>query len=702
MLRTYWDRSIYGKLLSGVTKRQIKIFCWSVVLMMFAGSAAAVAADGATTPTGFGDLIPLPDLTNGGDKTLLESFAWDTWQLDSELDFKDPVQNTFYGLCQLLFMLLKILVYMCVGLTYWLFSLVKIDGISGSIAGMIGSASAELMTWLFPASLAFGAVMAYALRQRDGQGGNWGQISWLVASAILGISLASGSSYWVQGVDNSRTIGAEVVTGFVSESIDPNNTTPIEWQEVTYNGTPSENLLRKSGDSLWRSVLVTPWCIANYGSIEACQKYGIDMLNRGSDLEERKQYIKDVVYDAEGGKDAPTSQWVKGERWADRLGVLAMSIILAVILCGLLLVLGFAALIATVMAYMLLLVGVPFAMMWVIPGMPRQWGIAWFQALIGAILTSVMAMIVFAVTLILTTLVLSTTAEFGWAPNFVLAIIVALTAFKLRNHLDRIFNAFQPGLGRAAITGALAMRGGRRAVSGAVGGARQAARLFSRDKPSAARAGSSGGGGGGQQGPGRGGSGSGTGPKGGNTSDRLSPRQRNFRQGPKNQPVSDVAPEMPGSRRPAGQPASPTGPGRSKPRKNAPAHVGSAQQQSPKSTEQSQPEQSRAARRSNGSSAQSRHLRTARPAPEGTSFSSARGISSAELREGPRPPAKTAVRTQRQVTPTPTTNRPVPVKAAQQQQQTVRKPRRQYRTVPAQQAPQRTVKRADATATRTR
>ena len=88
-------------------------------------------------------------------------------------------------------------------------------------------------------------------------------------------------------------------------------------------------MLRKSGDAAWRGFAATPWCIAEFGSIEACKRYGKGMLDIGADSDKRMDYINDQVAKAEGSGDAPTVKWAKGENAFGRVGVLAVAAVAA-------------------------------------------------------------------------------------------------------------------------------------------------------------------------------------------------------------------------------------------------------------------------------------------------------------------------------------------------------------------------------------
>lgn len=456
-----------------ITRRMVKTFLIAFALFMFVGAGVASAVDGKPSDTaGFGAILNLPDLTGGGGKTLFESISPGAFFLDTELDYTNPVENFMAGINDLIMSLLAIITYAAIGLTYWLFSLTSVDSLSNTASAMIGVTGTALMTWLAPSALAFGAVVAYAQNKKDGT--SFSQISWMVLAGFLGISFVVAPNMWVQGVDQVRTGGADVIISTTATGIQLNRDEPFQWDEVQFTGTDRNNLLRKAGDSVWRTLVVTPWCVAEYGSMEACKAYAKPMLAKGMDREARKDYIKNTIYSAqgEGSKEAPVSQWVKGQQWYQRLPIVLLALVNALVFCGLMVTLGLSALAAVISAYFLLIVGAYFALTWVIPGRFRQAGLGWFNALLGTVIASLMATMVFGAVLVLQTAVFSGIASFGWAPTIILSLVVMLVAFSFRRTLLNILSVADPRNGGMGALGYLAMRGVSKMLAG--GAARRA------------------------------------------------------------------------------------------------------------------------------------------------------------------------------------------------------------------------------------
>ncbi|MFG1812445.1 hypothetical protein ACGFIF_01660 [Kribbella sp. NPDC049174] len=182
------------------------------------------------------------------------------------------------------------------------------------------------------------------------------------------------------------------------------------------------------------------------------------MLDAGTDVDARSKYIDSVIAPAEGGDDAATVKWAKGENAFGRIAVVMLAAIAATLFAFLNISLAFTALMAFVGCLLLLVVGVFFACLWIIPGRTRQWGLNWFEALVGLVLQSFLAMLVFGTALTLVTAVFSLTGVLGWLPVSGLAIAVLIAGFRLRRLLDNLTSMMRPGSG-SILLGGLARRG---------------------------------------------------------------------------------------------------------------------------------------------------------------------------------------------------------------------------------------------------
>ncbi|WP_433167615.1 hypothetical protein [Kribbella sp. CA-247076] len=447
------------------TSTALTVLAISLVLT----SQAALAADpdqGPTNPTGFADLLPTPDLTHGDTRTLFEQYSPMVYGLDFDKGLTDTFNMVFNGYAYLVMMYIVAITRGAISVGWWLFSFTDVKPLTDATSATIGATGTQLVGWLLPSALAFGAVAAYT--QRRATGTALGQLVWVFVAGVLSISFALAPATWLRGVDGARQLGAGAVMTASADAMGPTMQSPLPWPEPGFTGTAKDTLLRKSADASWRGFAVTPWCIAEFGSIAACQRYGKGMLDTGVDPEARKKYVDDVITPAEGGGDAATVKWVKGDNPFGRVAVVMLAAIAATLFAFLNIALAFTALMAFIGCLLLLVVGVFFACLWIIPGRPRQWGLNWFEALIGLVLQSFLAMLVFGTALTLVTAVFSLSGSLGWLPVSGLAIAVLIVGFKLRRLLDNLTSMMRPGAG-SVMLGGLARRGAMTAVRRVMG-----------------------------------------------------------------------------------------------------------------------------------------------------------------------------------------------------------------------------------------
>ena len=452
--------------------RRLRTAVTVLAISFIVTSQLALAADpntGPTNPTGFADLLPTPDLTHGDTRTIFEQYSPMVYGLDFETSIRDPIEAVFNGYAHLVMMYIVAVTRAAISVGWWLFSFTDVKPLTEATSATIGATSTQLVGWLLPSALAFGAVAAYTIKKSSGSA--LGQLVWVFVAGVLSLSFAMAPATWLRGVDGARQLGAGAIMTASADAMGPTMQSPIAWPEPGFTGTPKDTLLRKSADSTWRGFTVTPWCIAEFGSLEACGRYGKGMLDAGTDADARLKYIDSVVAPAEGGGDAATVKWAKGENAFGRIGVVTLAAIAATLFAFLNVSLAFTALMAFVGCLLLLVVGVFFACLWIIPGRPRQWGLNWFEALIGLVLQSFLAMLVFGTALTLVTAVFSLSGTLGWLPVSGLAIAVLIAGFRLRRLLDNLTTMMRPGSG-SILLGGLARKGAMgaaRKMLGAVG-----------------------------------------------------------------------------------------------------------------------------------------------------------------------------------------------------------------------------------------
>jgi hypothetical protein len=444
----------------------------SVVVASQQAFASSSAEPQPTNPTGFGDLLPTPDLTRGDTRTLFEQYSPMAYSLDWETGLRETFKAVFNGFAQLLMMYIVAIVRGAISVGWWLFSFTDVGPVMQATSTTIGAVSNSLVGWLLPSALALGAIVAYM--QRRAHGSAMGQLVWVLAAGLLSLSFALSPSIWLNGVNGARLVGADAVMSGSSAAVGGTMQTPIAWPEPAFPGTPRDTLLRKSADASWRGFVVMPWCIAEFGSLEACKRYGKGMLDKGTDGDARMKYIENDIAKAEGGSDAETVKWTKGDSPFGRIGVLVLAAIAATLFAFLNIALAFTAMMAFIGCLLLMVVGVVFACLWILPGRARQWGLNWFEALLGLVLQSILATLIFGTALALVTAVFGLSGSLGWLPVGGLAIIVLIAAFRLRRLIEGLTTMMRPGVG-SLVMGGMARQGALRLVNRLVGGLRSRA-----------------------------------------------------------------------------------------------------------------------------------------------------------------------------------------------------------------------------------
>ncbi|MFJ5099251.1 hypothetical protein [Streptomyces sp. NPDC088557] len=491
----------------------------SVVLA--AGHAHAEPVD----PVGIGDLLPSPQSgIPAGQGTLYETYGNpNLWMLDSDygrFDVLDPMAESIADICMALIAVIGTAV---VTVVQWLFQLTSIPEVETALTKAIGGAAEGLSTTLLPAAMAVGALIAFA-KHREG-GGGLSQIAWLAVSGVVSLSLLSTPQVWVDGVDTTRQVGANIALNATAGGITagPQEHPFKLGHEPRYTGTGRDDMVRKSSDAIWRSYVATPWCLAEFGSLEVCERHGKDLLDQGVSKEARKEWLQDNVTSETVGRDS--EQWRQGHTPMGRIAVTVPSLVVLIIFAVLVLTLAFASLASLIGALMLLVAGTVFASLWVIPGRPRQWGLRWFDQLLALTLQSFIATMTLGCVLIVQVVTSQSLGSLQWAPAAGLSIAAAMMAFKFRKILESIIGVSGSGASPfGAVLGMLAARSATRAL-------RRSTPAKKRTNSGGAGAGGSsdgGGGGGGDEGGGT--------PHGGGGVGAGRPR---FRQAPRVQPSID-------------------------------------------------------------------------------------------------------------------------------------------------------------------
>ncbi len=256
------------------SRRRVKLFLRTTLVLWALGSGGVLAAnmagaaqmhptedaaclqDRSCQPTKTmqpGELIPIRDMSAGGNKTLFESYDLLHWRIadDQEQAIVDGLNQAMNGVINALMFILVLVVYMSIGLAWWLFGATSVPGLSDAAADLISGASGGLLAWVFPTAVAVGAIVAYA-QGRQAKGSWFGQIAWMVAAGALAFGLTTTPAIFTNGITHIRETGSDMVLNLSNQALTGDAQFPLPWNTVDYSvNTSKDAMLRKSGDAIW-------------------------------------------------------------------------------------------------------------------------------------------------------------------------------------------------------------------------------------------------------------------------------------------------------------------------------------------------------------------------------------------------------------------------------------------------------------------
>ncbi|MEV7420680.1 hypothetical protein [Streptomyces sp. NPDC089919] len=443
------------------------------VLTTWAVTAGVAHAD-TIDPIGVGGLFPSPSVPKGHG-TMFETYPdLLTWRLDTDFDTFDVLDPVLHTIADVLMVLLVTIGAAVATLAGWTFGMTDLPEVQKPLAEAISGSAGAVMAGVFPAALAIGALVAF-MRSQRGDGGGFSDLAWVLVSAVAAATLLQSPQTWVDGVDQGRMLGTDIAMTATDAGIGSAGggieKVPFALATPTrYSGDAQDRVVRRATDTVWRVYVAQPWCLAEFGSLTACQRYGREVLDRGSDMDKRKDYLEEEVTDDDVGDESLA--WREGHRPMARAGVLLVAVPVALLFGLLLITLLFGSIAAMMAALFLLVVGPLFAALWVIPGRPRQWGMRWFDALVGTIMQSAIVTLTAGGVMMIQMVTAMAMPTYGWLGSSALSIAGAIAAFKYRGVLTSIVGGGgAAGAGAAsmgALLGAMATRGvGRQAARAA-------------------------------------------------------------------------------------------------------------------------------------------------------------------------------------------------------------------------------------------
>lgn len=304
------------------------------------------------------------------------------------------------------------------------------------VSPMISGAMAELSGWLLPTCLASGAVMTFIDVARQKTNGFNGVLTF-VALSICALGLMTTPKAYIDGLGMGRDIGQKVVSTVVDAS-PASSTQPFEWPTNYSADNATKSFALQVQDSFWRSFIITPWCIGEFGGdMGLCKQHGAAVLKK-TKYDERHSYYENEIINKQ--KDNQHLQKIlKGDDWSGRVGLVLFGAVIALIGSVLVCLLVFNALIAWFQAVLLLFLGVFFLPFGVIPGLTRTWLSNWTAKLVGAVVMNASLMLLLVSTMGVIAAVATSSAE--WNQQLITEVGLLFAAFGLKGTISQIVNS---------------------------------------------------------------------------------------------------------------------------------------------------------------------------------------------------------------------------------------------------------------------
>jgi len=420
---------------------------WAIAYLVVV-TPSVVWADNGTGPThpdGFGNIISPPSSMIPADgRSLFEAVGIDRYSIFTDLGVGDVVEKSASLIYEPLSLVAMLLVRLAIALTWWLERLTDANGLAAGVGSFVQSSASLFNAWLLPTALAVGAGIAYAQARRGESG--LSQLLTVACAGLAAVALSLGGASIVKGLDDGRGLLATTVGNGFGASLTTIQE-PVQWPTNFNAGTPSTQLARKSGDTIWRTFAVTPWCEVQFGSLDACKRYGAGWLTKATD-NDRRTYIDGTIKPGEQGADAPTVLYLQGHDPSLRIVSSIFGVVLAAAASLTIAGLALAALIAWVIALLLLCLAGFFLAIMAIPGKPRQIGTEFISTVVAGVVFSGLVGGVLWATLALSVGAAATATTLGYLPMILVSLIVLVSGWKTKTILEGI------------LYGGTAMRGG--------------------------------------------------------------------------------------------------------------------------------------------------------------------------------------------------------------------------------------------------
>lgn len=442
--------------------RRVLVLAWLIGLGVVGGVDLARADD----------LMPGPDLTGGGPKTLYETYSF----LDYKLTVKpDDESSGWFDLgtvvLQVVGFVNNLILWAALGplrgglvLLEWFLNLTIYRDSSYAIDEAVHQVATQVFWPLIAATTAVGAFITYARWRNDGRG-FMGDMAWVVAAVALAMSFAAGPSAVMRSVDSVRQdLANNIITANMNYRDNDAKFNPTGFPTpVLTGGDAQKTATRRLVDGLWGSFGTPLWCMAEFRSLDVCKVAGHHALANDDTW---RKWMKTLDDEGVVPEFREYTNWIRGQD-ITRTGVVLLAALMALPMAVLLLRLVIAGLVAAAGLLLMLVIGLLLLTFWPIPGWFRQTGVRYLAYVGGLELQALFITAVISGVAVVSTILALQVGRYGFLLIAVLNIVLLVAATKVRAWLDTMTTV--SGAGSMGYMGAMLASGAARLAGRAVG-----------------------------------------------------------------------------------------------------------------------------------------------------------------------------------------------------------------------------------------
>ncbi len=279
---------------------------------------------------------------------------------------------------------------------------------------------------------------------------------WAFGVAVVLFAFLASPTALVGGAETSAASVGNAMMGGVASSgvvLGPNDNFGASYGVPTtsLSGSANDVAIRQAANVFWIEYVYRPWLIAEFGSLNAGEKYGPSWLASQAKghtdvntLDGNRGFLGIGILGGSKGivpsSDKATLSWVEGKQ-PDRLVVVALSLLGVLVVAALVILVSLAVIMAQLALVTLLMIGPLFLVMGVYPGHGRRIALRWVELVVSSLLKRIAYSVALMVLLTITAALVEASGG-NWFIAAVLPALVGVVMIHSRKTITGIVTGF--------------------------------------------------------------------------------------------------------------------------------------------------------------------------------------------------------------------------------------------------------------------